>query len=108
MRLSGIFNSKEAHRHLWRESLMLSGTLSAILWVAGFLVRGSLEWAYPSPENHFLGTARRGVPGGWIWLGLWLCFVFAFLALVSDYYRWCLLTWAKRESAHHVLKQEIE
>jgi hypothetical protein len=101
-RLSELFNSDEARRHLWHETLKVSTILFAILWTAAFLLRNSLEWVYPSPVNQFFWTARRGVPGYWFWPGLWGCSLFAFLALVSDYYHWCLMTWAERESVHHV------
>lgn len=102
MRLAELFSSNEARRHLWHETLKVSSILFAILGTAAFLLPDSLNWAYPSPVNHFFWTARRGVPGYWFWPGLFGCSLFAFLALVSDYYRWCLMTWAKRESAHHV------
>jgi hypothetical protein len=97
-RLAELFNSSEARRHLWHESLKTSAILFAILGTAALLQRNSLEWAYPAPVNHFLGTARRGVPGYWFWAGLFSCCLFAFLALVSDFHCWCLTTWAKRES----------
>jgi hypothetical protein len=97
-RLSKLLNSKEARRHLWRESLKISTILFAILGTAAFLLRDSLNWAYPSPENHFFWTARAGVPGYWFWPGLVSCSLFAFLVLGSDCYRWCLTTWAERES----------
>jgi len=102
MRLSEIFNSSEARRHLWRESLKVSAILFAVLGTAVLLLRNSFNWVYPSPGNQFFWTARRGVPGYWFWLGLVCCLLFAFLALVSDFYRWCLTTWVKREqeSAH--------
>jgi hypothetical protein len=99
MRLAALFNSDEIRRHLWHESLKLSGILFAILGTAAFLLRDSLDWSFPSPVNQFFWTARRGVPGYWFWPGLFGCFLFAFLALVSDYYRWGLITWAKREAA---------
>ena len=99
MRLAQLFNSHEAKRHLWREALKTSGILFAILLISAISVRGSLDWAYPSPANHFFWTARRGVPGYWFWPGLFGCSLFAFLALISEYYRWCLMTWTHRESA---------
>lgn len=101
-RLADLFSSKEAGRHLWHETLKVSSILFATLWTAAFLLRNSLEWVYPSPVNQFFWAARRGVPGYWFWPGLWGCSLFAFLALVSDYYHWCLMTWAGRESGHHV------
>jgi hypothetical protein len=104
MRLAEIFNSSEARRHLWHESLKISTILFAVLAPAAFLLGDSLNWAYPSPGNQFFWTARVGVPGAWIWIGLFFCSVLSFLALLSDYYRWCLTTWAKRESANHVLR----
>jgi purine-cytosine permease-like protein len=104
MHLAELFNSDEARRHLWHETVKLSSILFAILGTAAFFLRDSLSWAYPSTENHFFWTARRGVAGYWFWPGLFMCSLFAFLGLVSDFYRWCLMTWAKRESAHHVLK----
>lgn len=98
MHLAEIFNSKEARRHLWRETLKISSILFVILGTAAVVLRDSLEWAYPSPENHFFWTARHGVPGAYIWFGLFGCSLFALLALGSDFYRWCLTTWAERES----------
>ena len=103
MRLAEIFNSSEARRHLWHETLRISSILFVILGTAAFLLRDSLNWAYPSPGNQFFWTARVGVPGVWFWIGLFFCTVCAFLALSSDYHRWCLTTWAKRESAHRVV-----
>jgi hypothetical protein len=107
-RLAELLNSHEARQHLWRESLKISTILFAVLAPAAFLLGDSLNWAYPSPENHFFRTARAGipgyragVPGYWFWPGLFSCSLFAFLFLGSDYYRWCLTTWAKRESADH-------
>jgi hypothetical protein len=105
MRLAALFNSDEIRRHLWHESLKLSGILFAILGTAVFLMRNSLDWAYPSPVNQFFWTARRGVPGYWFWPGLFGCSLFAFLALASDYYRWGLMTWAKREAAEGSAKE---
>ncbi len=103
MRLAEVFNSDEARRHLWCETLKLSVILFAILGTSAFLLRNSLDWTYPSSANQFFWTARRGVPGYWFWPGLFVCTLFAFLALVSDYHRWCLMTWAKREPAHRVV-----
>ena len=97
-RLAELFNSDEARRHLWHEALKLSTILFAILGTAALLSRNSLNWDYPSPANQFFWTVRRGVPGYWFWPGLFGCLLFAFLVLVSDYYRWCLKTWAKRET----------
>ena len=98
-RLSEQLNSKEARRHLWRESLKISTMLFAILGTAAFLLRDSLNWAYPSPENHLFWTARAGVPGyraavpGYrFWPGLIACSYWAALALYSDFNRWCLKT----------------
>jgi purine-cytosine permease-like protein len=39
MRLAALFNSDEIRRHLWHESLKLSGILFAILGTAVFLMR---------------------------------------------------------------------
>ena len=104
MHLQALCNSDEARRHLWREVLKLSSILFVIFGAAAFLLRDSLNWAYPSPENHFLflGAGVRGVPGGHFWFGLFGCSLFMLLVLGSDYQRWCLMTWAKRESAHEV------
>jgi hypothetical protein len=100
MRLAELLNSNEARRHLWHETLKESSILFAILGTAAFLLRDSLSWVYPSPGNHFLWTARRGELGSWFWFGLPICLFSTFVILVSDYHRWCLMTWAKRELAH--------
>jgi hypothetical protein len=100
MRLADLFNSDEARRHLWHASLKVSSLVFAILAVAALLLHNSLNWAYPSFENHFFWTARRGIAGYWFWPGLFGCCLFSFLALVSEFFRWCLTTWAKRESVH--------
>jgi hypothetical protein len=98
MRLADIFNSTDARRRLWQETLKISSILFVILWTAVLFLRNPLNWAYPSPENQFFWTARAGVPGVGIWPGIAVCSIFAFLAISSDYHRWCLTTWAKRES----------
>jgi hypothetical protein len=102
MRLAELLNSKEARRHLWHESLKLSCILFAILGTAAILLRDSLYWTLPAPQNQFLLNRRAGEPGFSFWLGLLGCSMFTFLILGSDYYRWCLTTWADRESAHEV------
>lgn len=102
MHLVQIYKSDEARRHLWQETLRLSIILFVILGVAAILQRDSLNWAYPSPENRFLfffPTNARGVPGEHFWFGLFGCCLFLFIVLTSDYYRWCLVTWAKREAS---------
>lgn len=106
MHLQALCNSDEARRHVWRETLKLSTILFAILAVAAFLLRDSLNWGYPSPANHFLW--RDGVPGAHFWFGSFGCCLFMFLVLLSDYQRWCLMTWAKHESAHDPVKQYKE
>jgi hypothetical protein len=111
MRLATLFNSDEIRRHLWHESLKVSGILFAILGTAAFVQRNSLDWAFPTSANRFFWAARRGVPGYWFWPGLLGCCLFAFLLLVSDYHRWGLITWAKREVAasevHRGSSQEL-
>jgi hypothetical protein len=102
MRLATLFNSNEARRHLWRETLKVSVILFAILGAATIVFRDSLNWTLPSPGNQFLATRMVGAPGSWFWLTLIGCPIFTFLLLTSDYQRWCLITWAKRESAHQV------
>lgn len=104
MRLVALFNSDEIRRHLWHESLKLSSILFAILGIAAILLRDSLYWTLPSPQNQFLLNRRTGEPGFSFWLGLLGCAMFTFLVLASDYIRWGLMTWAKRESAHHVVE----
>jgi hypothetical protein len=93
-RLAELFKSDEARRHLWRESLKLSSVLFAILGGAAILMRDALQWILPSPQNQFLLNRIAGEPGYWFWGGVFGCVLFAFLVLISDYYRWCLLTWA--------------
>jgi hypothetical protein len=104
LRLNQLLNSDEARRHLWRETLRLSSILFAILGTAAFLLRDSLNWVLPSPRNQFLWDRRNGEPGFSFWLDLFGCSMFMFLVIVSDYQRWCLMTWAKREQAHQVVK----
>jgi hypothetical protein len=104
LRLNQLLNSDEARRRLWHETLKLSSILFAILGTAAFLLRDSLNWVLPSPQNQFLLYRRTGEPGFSFWLDLLGCFMFMFLVIVSDYKRWCLMTWAKRESARYVLK----
>jgi hypothetical protein len=98
MRLARLCKSDEARRHVWYEALKMSSILFVVLGTAAFLQRDSLNWAYPSPKNHFLSTARPGEPGSWFWLSLLGSPIFMFLVLMSDHTRWCLMTWAKRES----------
>jgi len=105
MRLVELYKSDEARRHLWHEALKLSVILFAILGTAAFFLRSSLNWTLPSSQNHFLSNSRIGEPGSWFWVGLLGCSWAAFLLLVSDYQRWCLTTWAKRESARHAVKE---
>jgi len=102
MRLDRLFNSDEIRRHLWHESLKLSGTFFAILGTAAFLLRNSLYWTLPSPQNQFFLNRRAGEPGFSFWLGLFGCSMFTFVILVSDYIRWGLTTWADRESARRI------
>jgi len=104
-RLNEIMNSKEIRRHLWHESLKLSVILFAILGIAAVLSWAPLNWVLPSPKNDFLLTRRAGEPGSFFWASLLGCSWATFLVLVSDYQRWCLMTWAKRESARHAVKE---
>lgn len=108
MRLAALCKSNEARRHVWHEALKLSSTLFAILGTAAILFRDSLNWTLPSSQNQFLLTRRVGEPGSWFWLSLLGCPVFTLLIIVSDHTRWCLTTWAKQESAHHLAKQYRE
>jgi hypothetical protein len=100
MRVAALGKSDEACRHLWYEALKLSIILFAILGTAAILLRDSLNWILPSPQNQFLLNRKAGEPGIWFWLGLMGCSMLTFVILVSDHTRWCLITWAKRESAH--------
>jgi hypothetical protein len=102
-RLAELYKSYEARRHLWLESLKLSVILFAILGAAAILKPDSLEWNLPSRQNQFLMNRMAGQPGYSFWPGLCGCFLLTVLVLISDYDRWCLLTWTKRESANHVL-----
>ena len=95
-RLVELYQSGEARRQLWRESLELSGTLFAILSTLAFFLRDSLNWALPSSRNGFLLG-----PGHWFWIGIIGCFIGCFLILAGGYARWCLTTWATREAAAH-------
>jgi hypothetical protein len=99
MRLAALCKSEESRRHLWHEGLRMSTILFVILGTAAFLQRDSIDWAYPSSQNHFLSTARPGEPGSWFWMAPLGCPIITFLILSSDHIRWCLMTWAKRESA---------
>jgi hypothetical protein len=98
MRLAVLFNSKEARRHLWRETLKVCLILFAVLGTAAIIFRDSLNWTLPSSQNQFLATRMLGQPGSWFWLTVIGCPLFLFLLLTSDYQRWCLMTWGKRES----------
>lgn len=49
MRLAALFNSNEASRHLWHETLKISFVLFAIMGTAALFQRNSLNRAYPSP-----------------------------------------------------------
>jgi hypothetical protein len=100
-RLSDLCNSDEAHQHLWWETFKLCCILFVMLGVAAFYYRDLLEWNLPSAQNGFLLHPRAGEPGAWFWGGVFGCSMFTFLILMSDYQRWCLLTWAKRESANN-------
>jgi hypothetical protein len=104
MRLVALFNSDEIRRHLWLESLKLSSVLFVILGTAAIFLRDSLYWNLPSPQNQFLLNRRAGEPGFSFWLGLLGCSMFTFVILGSDYIRWGLITWAKRELSRHVVK----
>jgi hypothetical protein len=99
MRLEELFNSEEARRHLWRATLKLSCILFAIVGTVAILARHSLRWTIPSPQNQFLLHTRGGEPGGMFWAGWFGGFLFTAQILITDYYRWCLLTWARRESS---------
>jgi hypothetical protein len=77
--------------------------LAAVLGTAAFLLRDSVNWVFPSSQNHFLWTQIQG-PGHWFWIGFILCFIGCYLALSAAYIGWGLTTWAKRESAHHFVK----
>jgi hypothetical protein len=104
MRLVALFNSDEIRRHLWHESLKLSCILFAIMGTAAILLRDSLYWTLPSPENQFLLNRRAGEPGFSFWLGLLGCSMFTVVVLGSDYIRWGLTTWANRESSRDPAK----
>lgn len=97
--LDALFKSDEARQHLWRETLKVSIVLFVILGSSAICHRHSLNWILPSPKNHYFADSRIGDPGGWFWLGVVGCLWAMFMMLTSDYYRWCLVTWAKRETA---------
>jgi len=96
MRLVELYRSDEVRYHLWHETLKLSCILFLILGTAAFLLRNSLNWTLPSPQNDFLGSVGHG-----FWIRLVLCIIGSLLALWSDCTGWCLTTWARREAAHH-------
>ena len=81
MRLMELYKSDEARRHLWHETLKLSGILFAILGTAAFLLRDSLNWTLPSSQNQFLSTR-----GHWFWMGFILCFIGCYLRSVGCLY----------------------
>lgn len=101
-RLAALLKSDEARQHLWRESFKVSLILFAILGTEAIYYRHSLNWTLPLPQNHFLANRRIGEPGAWFWLSVIGCSWAMFMILISDYYRWCLTTWAKRETAYDV------
>jgi len=96
-RLAAICNSEEARHHLWHETLRLSAILFVLLGTAAFLSRDLLTWTLPSSQNHFLWNRRTGEPGCWFWVSFAGCSWATFMLLSSEYIRWCLMTWAKRE-----------
>jgi len=97
MRLVELYKSDEARRHVWHESLKISGILFAILGTAAFLLRDSLNWTLPSSLNQFLWTQRQG-PGHWFWVGFIGSFIGSYLALSAAYIGWGLTTWVEREA----------
>ena len=104
VRLVQLYRSDEAKAHLWHETLELSGILFLILGIAAILLRDSLNWTLPSPNNRFLWNATQG-PGHWFWIGLIGCLLGCYLALSAEYIGWGLITWAERELAHHAVKE---
>jgi hypothetical protein len=96
MRLVELYKSDEIRHHLGNATLKLSGVVFAILGLAAYLLRNSLSWTFPSPHNHFQGSAGDG-----FWVRLAMGTLFALLALWSDCTGWCLTTWARREIASH-------
>lgn len=98
-RLNALFNSAEARRHVWCESLRLSCILFAILGIAALLLRGSLNWTLPSQQNHFLLDQPIGQPGSWFWGSVLGSFWTMFMIITPGYVRWNLKTWAERECA---------
>lgn len=93
MRLVQLYKSSESKHHMWLGSLRLSGILFAILGSAALLLRHSLNWEFPSPQNGFLWA-----PGHWFWVGVSLSLVGSFLAVAGGFTNWCLRTWAEREA----------
>ena len=104
-RLNEIMNSDELRRHLWHEALKLSLILFAILGTAAAVLRHRLQWVLPSPQNEFLLHRRAPEPGFLFWGNFLGCSILVFVILLSDCQRWGLMTWAKRESAHHAVKE---
>jgi hypothetical protein len=104
-RLNEIMNSEEARRHLWHGALKLSLILFAILGTAAALLRHRLQWVLPLPQNEFLLHRRAPEPGFLFWGNFLGCSMLVFLILMIDWQRWGLMTWAKRESVHHVVKE---
>jgi hypothetical protein len=96
MRLVGIYRSMEAGRYLWKRALKLSMVLFMIMGILALVLRNSLNWSFPYSSD---GAIVSDPAKYWFWMG-WIggC-LGSFLALMTDYITWGLMTWAKRETA---------
>ena len=99
MRLTEILNSRQARERVWQEAIKLSSILFAIGLIATLCFRNSLNWKLPTSQNQFLLNTTGGDPGNSFWTSFLACPLFTVLLLGSDYQRWCLMKWAKREAA---------
>lgn len=94
MRLVELYKSSEAVRYLWKQTMKFAAVLFVIMGFIALLTRGSLRWSFPYSLD---GAAASDTARYWFWMG-WIggC-LGAFIALMTDYIRWGLMTWAQRE-----------
>lgn len=94
MRLVELYKSSEAVRNLWKQTLKFAAVLFVIMGFLALLTRGSLRWSFPYSLD---GAVVSDTARYWFWMG-WIggC-VGSFIALMTAYIRWGLMTWAQRE-----------
>lgn len=94
MRLVELYKSSEAVRNLWKQTLKFAAILFVIMGFLALLTRGSLRWSFPYSLD---GTVVSDTARYWLWMG-WIggC-VGSFIALMTDYIGWGLMTWPQRE-----------